>query len=446
MIIICILARLKIIMKRSLTIILSLVFAGISAQNSKTIFTSDIDNFWNAYDQIKKTDDFSKKVNLINELYISKGTKGLKAFMKARDYNDTAYVKLIDEYPKFWNSVRPNTLTVQQKNKELNDAVDHLKQIYPELREAGMYFTIGALGAGGTTVENMVLVGAEIGTGTPDTDTSEFKDDWLKTLFAAQSLDNIVSLNIHEYIHTQQNGYSKTVLGAAIKEGSCDFIAELAVQRPLQTKYLTYGNAHASQIKDQFKKEMFTDRLSNWLNNGRKKGESAELGYYIGYEICKSYYQNAKDKKQAVKDIIELNYSDEKAVEDFLKKSKFFSEKIDKAKLIKEYHDHLLTVVKTDPENGAVNINPDTKEIKITFSKEIVPNKYSISLSDKGKENFPITKITGLENSDKTLVLSMDLKPGKEYEFVLTNKTFESKDGYPLKDERFIVKFQTKAQ
>lgn len=433
-------------MKRSLTIILSLVFAGISAQNSKTIFTSDIDNFWNAYDQIKKTDDFSKKVNLINELYISKGTKGLKAFMKARDYNDTAYVKLIDEYPKFWNSVRPNTLTVQQKNKELNDAVDHLKQIYPELREAGMYFTIGALGAGGTTVENMVLVGAEIGTGTPDTDTSEFKDDWLKTLFAAQSLDNIVSLNIHEYIHTQQNGYSKTVLGASIKEGSCDFIAELAVQRPLQTKYLTYGNAHASQIKDQFKKEMFTDRLSNWLNNGRKKGESAELGYYIGYEICKSYYQNAKDKKQAVKDIIELNYSDEKAVEDFLKKSKFFSEKIDKAKLIKEYHDHLLTVVKTDPENGAFNINPDTKEIKITFSKEIVPNKYSISLSDKGKENFPITKITGLENSDKTLVLSMDLKPGKEYEFVLTNKTFESKDGYPLKDERFIVKFQTKAQ
>lgn len=103
-------------------------------------------------------------------------------------------------------------------------------------------------------------------------------------------------------------------------------------------------------------------------------------------------------------------------------------------------------MVKTDPENGAVNINPDTKEIKITFSKEIIPNKYSISLSDKGKENFPITKITGLENNDKTLVLSMDLKPGKEYEFVLTNKTFESKDGYPLKDEKFIVKFQTKAQ
>jgi hypothetical protein len=34
--------------------------------------------------------------------------------MKARDYNDTVYVKAIDEYPKFWNSIRPNTLTIKK--------------------------------------------------------------------------------------------------------------------------------------------------------------------------------------------------------------------------------------------------------------------------------------------------------------------------------------------
>ncbi len=429
-------------MKRITTIILSLVFAGISAQKSKTIFTSDIDNFWNAYDQIKKTDDFSQKLSLINTLYIDKGTPGLKAFMKARDYNDTVYVKAIDEYPKFWNSIRPNTLTIKKRFGDLNNAVTRLKQLYPGLKEAGMYFTIGGLRAGGTTEGNMVLVGAEIGTGTPATDISELKEDWLKALFAGQSLDNIVFLNIHEYIHTQQHGASNTVLGYSIKEGSCDFIAELVLNKPLHTKYRSYGEAHAVEVKDRFKKEMFTNNFSNWLHNGQKKGESADLGYYVGYEICKAYYQQAKDKKQAVKDIIELNYDDDKAVEDFLNQSKFFNEKVDKEKLIAEY----MYVAKTDPANGATDVNPDTKEIKITFSKEIIPNKYSISLSDKGKENFPITKIVGLENNNKTLVLSMDLKPDKEYEFVLTNKTFESKDGYPLKDEKFIVKFKTKPQ
>lgn len=429
-------------MKRSLTIILSLISAGISAQNSNTIFTSDIDNFWKAYDRIKKTEDFSKKLNLINELYISKGTKGLKAFMNAREYNDTVYVKAIDEYPKFWNSIRPNTLAVKEKVGEFNSAVAQLKKIYPGLKEAGMYFTIGGLRAGGTTQGNMVLVGAEVGTGTPATDVSELQEDWLKALFAGQSLNNIVYLNIHEYIHTQQNGDSKNVLGASIKEGSCDFMAELVLQKPLQTKYISYGEAHAAQVKDRFKREMFTKNLENWLHNGRRKGEAADLGYYVGYEICKAYYHHAKNKKQAIKDIIELNYSDDKAVEYFLTRSKFFEEKIDKEKLISE----LLQVVKTEPANGTANVNPDTKEIKITFSKEIVPNKYSISLSDKGKENFPITKITGLENNNQTLVLAMDLKPDKEYEFVLTNKAFESKDGYPLKDERFIVKFKTMAK
>ena len=31
-----------------------------------------------------------------------------------------------------------------------------------------------------------------------------------------------------------------------------------------------------------------------------------DLGYYIGYKICESYYQSAKDKKQAIKDILEI--------------------------------------------------------------------------------------------------------------------------------------------
>ncbi|MFZ4928075.1 Ig-like domain-containing protein [Chryseobacterium sp. Mn2064] len=430
-------------MKRITSFIFALAFAGVHAQNSNTIFTSDIDNFWNAYDQIKKTDDFSKKLNLINELYISKGTKGLKTFMEVREYSDTVFVRVIDGYPKFWNSIRPNTLKVKEKISELNKSVTKLKEIYPQLKDAEMYFTVGGLNSGGTVSKNMVLVGTEIATGTPNTDVSEFKNGWLKGVFAEQSLDNIVSLNIHEYIHTQQNGRSKRVLNHSIKEGSCDFITELVMQKPLRTKYLSYGAAHADQLKALFKNDMFSTNSTNWLYNGRKRPDAADLGYYIGYEICKSYYQNAKDKKQAIKDIIELNYNDDNAVEDFLARSKFFKEKINKEKLLKEYEKSLLYVVKTDPAVGSETVSPATKEIKITFSKEIVPDHYSIETSEKGKESFPLAKVIGLENNNITLVLGMDLQPNKTYEFVLSNKKFESKDGYPLKDEKFLITFKT---
>lgn len=428
-------------MKRFTTIIFSLVFATAFSQKSTRIFTSDIDNFWVAYDSIQKTNEYSGKLDLIKRLYTDKATKGLKAFMNARDYNDSVYVKVIEKYPKFWNSVRPNTLTIKTKTKELEAGVARLKQLYPELKDAEMYFTIGGLNAGGTVSGNMVLVGAELATGIGSTDVSEFKDEWLKGMFANQSLDNIVSLNIHEYIHTQQTGYQNRVLNQAIKEGSCDLIAELVMNEFPQRKYISYGIAHEAEIKARFKKEMFTGNLANWFYNGRQKGEGADLGYYVGYVISKMYYRNTKDKKQAIKDIIELNYSDNKAVEDFLDKSKFFKEKA--VTLVKEYQNQLPYVVKIEPANGSADVSADTKEVRITFSQEMVPGKYSFNLSDKGKEYNPMTKIAGMENNNKTLLVLVDLKPNKEYEFVLTNKGFISKEGRPLRDEKLLIKFKT---
>lgn len=310
-------------MKRILPLFLIFMSAYTFSQKPNNIFTSDIDNFWIAYDSILKINEYSKKIELINQLYINKGTKGLKSFMKARDYNDTLYVKMIDSKPKFLNSIRSNTLSIKNKAKELNEAIHNLKKLYPDLKEAEMYFTIGGLRSGGTVKGNMVLIGAEIATGNPSTDVSEFKGDWLKNVFANQSLDNIVSLNIHEYIHTQQTGRSKRVLNQCIKEGAPDFIAELVFQKPLERNYMTYGKKNKEKIKKLFKKEMLSTDFSNWLYNGSQKKEEADLGYYVGYEICKSYYNNAKDKSQAIKEIIDLNFSNDKAVEAFLIKSKY---------------------------------------------------------------------------------------------------------------------------
>lgn len=46
---------------------------------------------------------------------------------------------------------------------------------------------------------------------------------------------------------------------------------------------------------------------SNWLYQGDKaKDKPADLGYYVGYKIVESYYTRAKDKKQAIKDILDI--------------------------------------------------------------------------------------------------------------------------------------------
>lgn len=47
-------------------------------QKNKTVFTDDIPKFWNAYDQIIKSKDILKQIEIIQKQYIDKGTEGLQ--------------------------------------------------------------------------------------------------------------------------------------------------------------------------------------------------------------------------------------------------------------------------------------------------------------------------------------------------------------------------------
>ena len=67
----------------------------------------------------------------------------------------------------------------------------------------------------------------------------------------------------------------------------------------------------------EFKTEMNGTNLSNWLAQGdQATGWPTNSGYYIGYKTCEAYYGVAKDKQQAIKDILEI-----KDFNQFLKES-----------------------------------------------------------------------------------------------------------------------------
>ena len=127
----------------------------------------------------------------------------------------------------------------------------------------------------------------------------------------------------HEISHTQQqNGNSGNLLEQSIKEGACDFIAE-QIYKPVSSSYMDYGNLHEKQLWFAFKKEMNDQDFKNWLYNGNEApGGVADLGYFIGYQICKSYYGNAINKRRAIRKIIDLKYG-KKAALKFLIKSQY---------------------------------------------------------------------------------------------------------------------------
>ncbi|MBV8252377.1 MAG: hypothetical protein JO154_07190 [Chitinophaga sp.] len=319
--------RLKITLLKSFVLILQGTLCQVlvaNAQNDQNIFTSDVDHFWQAFDSMHTVQDKEQQIAFMKTLYTDKATPGLLQFMEVRHFDAVKLVENITKYPKFWASIRPNTLRVKEKLPAIEQAIADFRKLYPELRNAKMYFTITATRSAGTVKDSISLIGTELATGNKYTDVSEFPDNRLASFFKNQESDNILLVAVHEYVHTQQKAEGKILLGQCLDEGACDFVAEQVLKTTLTNSYLVYGRSHEDTLKTQFKKEMMGTDFSNWLYNGAVSKTMGDLGYFMGYVICKSYYLHAKDKKKAIKDIISLDYSDQAAILKFLDDSKYY--------------------------------------------------------------------------------------------------------------------------
>lgn len=112
---------------------------------------------------------------------------------------------------------------------------------------------------------------------------------------------------------------SETLLGKVIREGVCDYLVELTSDKKTlssgRLKTIAYLDdpTKLKFILSEFKRDMYSKNLSNWMyNGGAIKDRPSDLGYALGYKICKSYYERSKDKKAAIFEL--LNTDDFKKI------------------------------------------------------------------------------------------------------------------------------------
>src|ERR1043165_5844116 len=98
----------------SLTVVLLSALTGLGAANDdpdKVKFvTSDIDNFWRAYDLVQKEPDHASKVAIYQREYIDKGSAGLKGFMRGRIQSAENLLAVIEHHSAYYASIRGTTL------------------------------------------------------------------------------------------------------------------------------------------------------------------------------------------------------------------------------------------------------------------------------------------------------------------------------------------------
>lgn len=288
-------------------------------EDSLKIVTSDIENFWSAYDRLSSSSD---SVEIFQKYYLDKASPEFQEFLKLRNFTAEEYVESIKKFPSFWKSVRPMTEKIELRKKELIPFFNKMKKLYPLFKQPDVCFAIGTIRTGGTVSEGLILIGAEIAAADSTIDKSEFDDgNFMKAVLGKTG--DIMGIVAHETIHTQQpeDDENTSLLEQAISEGAADFLATLLLgKRTMSVATFEYGAKHEESLWKEFYIDVREGKSSgdtDWFYDYRSN-RPADLGYFIGYKITESYYNHAKDKKKAIKDIIEI----ENPV-DFLEKSKY---------------------------------------------------------------------------------------------------------------------------
>jgi hypothetical protein len=291
---------------------------------SQTVFhTEEISNFYEAFDMVQKTPDKTQHADIVQKIYFDKGTFGITYLLDnsvenrkatAQDWADmmTNNAAKIIQIRPYFNNLSSQKTILEQKFK-------YFKALYPKFKDGDVYFVIGlGMFGGRPTTDNKLIIGCEL--------MAKPTDDWA------------VSIVLHEYVHTLQKLTANALLAQSINEGAADFIAEIVNQKSLRESYpngyIDFGYQNEAAVWSDFKKYISSSEKGqyfDWLYGQKGRNINGEqmkdLGYFMGYKICQSYYENAADKKQAIKEIIELDLSTNENAKNFLLKSGYAPKK-----------------------------------------------------------------------------------------------------------------------
>jgi len=276
------------------------------------LVTEDIGRFWRAYDEAAGLESVDEVAAVLARDYLEPGSRGLLQFFVSRIGSAEALARTVLADRPYYDAIRANTRLPERQEPAIRQAFHRLQEIFPEAEFPDVYFLIGRLNSGGTTSADALLIGSELFAVGGDVPESAIPEHAAALVKPVTQLPYIVS---HELIHVQQqqNGGAEgggSLLDQALAEGGADFLAGLI--RPSagwEPNYRAWGRAHERQVWERFVAEKDGAESGDWFYNYGRPGDSwhPDLGYYVGFEIARGYYEQADDKRAAVRALIRLD-------------------------------------------------------------------------------------------------------------------------------------------
>lgn len=254
----------------------------------------DVTRFYQVYDAVGGRPSAEQ----LQRDYLDRGSDGLHTFAELRNITGARIADAIAKDPALYADAKRCMAVLPRARDRLKVAMRKLAELYPAVKFPPVTVAVGRgkpVGVGSPVSGVMIGLEALCGVKYFDPDVEE----------------RFVHVIAHEYIHVQQvralvDDDHPTVLEAALIEGAAEFMAEKISGGVSDPGVWTEARGHETEIEIAFAPDEDKTDLSKWLYNGTID-KAGDLGYWVGYRIVKSYYQHAADKRQAIRDILEMS-------------------------------------------------------------------------------------------------------------------------------------------
>lgn len=268
-----------------------------------TIHIEDVERFFRIYDAAGG----HPTADQLQKDYLDAGSDGLHQLAKTRDVTGARIADTLAKRPEIYSGARRCLVALPRARERLAVALHTLGRLYPEARFPPV--TI-AVSRGKPVAAGSPVFGLQVG---------------LEALCAFEYInpnveDRFVYVIAHEYAHFQQapaltEKELPTLLERSLLEGAAEFTSELIAGKGAYSLMAASTQGHEKDIETAFVTDVDKTDLSDWIDNSTLE-KPGDLGYWVGCRIVKAYYQRASDKRQALRDILEMTDA-----KDFLAKS-----------------------------------------------------------------------------------------------------------------------------
>lgn len=291
-------------------------------KQSNEFVAQDVHNFYHMLSLIENANSLNDTLKILSENYLRKASIGLNDYL---DYEKNSnnrdieqeYLKIIRSFPKYFKSQKSLLSDIENKLDDFDKYFQNIKEVYPHARFQPTYFSIGFFNTQGQMIPpKTVFISLEACLRNDSTNYSEFPKSYSWLQEEPATYRDLGYVIVHENLHTLQKNNSKnnSLLDQAINEGAAVFLTEyfcgkesLIGSAGINQNMIDYAVKNRTEVWTEFGKDFKKpENLSKWFWSSNSKYPYS-MGYYMGYMICKSFYENQKDKQYAIKKLIEIN-------------------------------------------------------------------------------------------------------------------------------------------